>query len=499
MATAESSGIVHPHDHDVLSGRGNFVNYHAGNEHFRGLVRKYKVDYVQCPKPQKGKFSKMIVDEIKARNPPGRFLKQDASTKLWYDIGEKKALDKTRQALREGAPDLMKEMTPEEQQASEAEERAVQNVRKSYAGLISSGKKFASHSLYRICFLQPQNVIGNASVGGLASPTFSAGGFQSPVMNMRNHLHISPAALLNAPQLLSPGMMMSGMSPAMQQQLSVNSLGMNRGLASNMGHNNMSQALPAPQVHSASLDQLQQNLTPLQQQQMLMNQQVMNQQALNNGFNALQQFNSTQSELEQAMLVNAKLEREMLMMQNKLNSIYANDQQQLEPTPLQATSYNKPITSAVPKATTSNPVTNPVETPSPKLEIPTGQNPRRKAPPSLLVREDSLKMERIFASPESVQKKKVDLNGSTGGLSVMSMSIADMQDEGNLSAVFDGSVSLKDHSSKLREGSKRGKRSEFDMSIATLGETGNMSVNTLSMHESDANVSTFGNVFDEHP
>ena len=65
----------------------------------------------KCPKQQKGKFSKLIVDEVKARNPPGRFLKQDKDTKLWYDIGEKKALDKTRQALREGAPELMKEAT----------------------------------------------------------------------------------------------------------------------------------------------------------------------------------------------------------------------------------------------------------------------------------------------------------------------------------------------------------------------------------------------------
>jgi len=91
------------------------VNYHAGNEHFRALVRKHKVAYVACPKPQKGKFSRMIVDEIRARNPPGRFLKQDASTKLWEDIGEKKALDKTRQALREGAPEISKELTGDDE------------------------------------------------------------------------------------------------------------------------------------------------------------------------------------------------------------------------------------------------------------------------------------------------------------------------------------------------------------------------------------------------
>lgn len=108
------SGIDIPHDHDVLSGRGNFVNYHPGNEHFRLLVRKNKVAYVACPKPQKGHFSRLIYDEIKKRNPPGRFLKQNPTTKQWHDIGEKKALDKTRQALREGAPEIQKELTSDE-------------------------------------------------------------------------------------------------------------------------------------------------------------------------------------------------------------------------------------------------------------------------------------------------------------------------------------------------------------------------------------------------
>lgn len=142
METKESVGITDPHEHDVLSGRGNFVNYHSGNENFRALVRKHKVEYVKCPKPQKGKFSQMIVDEIRSQNPPGRFLKQDAETKLWYDIGEKKALDKTRQALREGAPELMKEITVAGKGAgagdnlgSEGKDRPVQIVRKVSVGV----------------------------------------------------------------------------------------------------------------------------------------------------------------------------------------------------------------------------------------------------------------------------------------------------------------------------------------------------------------------------
>mmetsp|Transcript_2156 Transcript_2156/g.4612 ORF Transcript_2156/g.4612 Transcript_2156/m.4612 type:complete len:599 (+) Transcript_2156:200-1996(+) len=102
--------IAKPHDHDVLSGRGNFVNHHAGNENFRKLVKHHKKAYVACPKSQKAIYSKIIYDEIRAMNPPGRFLKQDPKTKLWCDIGEKKALDKTRQALREGAPELLKEL-----------------------------------------------------------------------------------------------------------------------------------------------------------------------------------------------------------------------------------------------------------------------------------------------------------------------------------------------------------------------------------------------------
>ena len=53
-------------------------------------------------------FATKIVEHIRGLNPPGRFLKQDPKTKLWYDIGNKKALEKTRQALREGAPDLAK-------------------------------------------------------------------------------------------------------------------------------------------------------------------------------------------------------------------------------------------------------------------------------------------------------------------------------------------------------------------------------------------------------
>ncbi len=94
--------IEEPNENDVLSGRGNNVNYHPGNLYFRHLVKELKIDYVAAMKQDKPVFSKSIVQII--RNGGGRFLKQDAKTGLWNDIGDKQALAKTRQALREGAP-----------------------------------------------------------------------------------------------------------------------------------------------------------------------------------------------------------------------------------------------------------------------------------------------------------------------------------------------------------------------------------------------------------
>lgn len=325
-------------------------------------------------------------------------------------------------------------------------------------------------------------MIGNGSVSELGSPHFHPGGFQSPVMNLRNHLHVSPAHLLASPQLMSPTgnlMMTSHLpSPAMSQPLTASSWH-----GGNMG-SRMGQALPAPPVHRrSSLDHIAQSFTPQQQQMMMMNQQAaMNQQSLNNGSNALQQYNITQTELENAITLNAKLEQEMQMMKNKLNAMYSADQL-ISPTPLHTGSSNR-VSASIDNMGSM----------SPKLEIPTGQNSRRKPPPSLLVREDSLKLDKLFVSPASV-KKKVDPNGSSGGLSAMSLSLADMHDDGNLSAVFDSTVRINDEGVDT-EVVKKERKSEFDMSLATLGDQGNMSVNTLSMHGSEG-YESFGNVFED--
>ncbi len=93
-----------PHSNDVLCGRGQIINAHPGNVYFRSIVNRLKLEYVMSEKVDKKVFANVIVESIKSQNPPGRFLKKDKETKLWYDVGGKTALKKTRQALREGAP-----------------------------------------------------------------------------------------------------------------------------------------------------------------------------------------------------------------------------------------------------------------------------------------------------------------------------------------------------------------------------------------------------------
>jgi len=106
MNTIQLTGIKVPHENDVLSGRGNFVHSHQGNKQFRAYVSKQKEIYVHTEKSYKPIFARTIVNTIRHLVPPGRFLKQDPDTQLWEDIGDKKAWNKTRQALREDAPKM---------------------------------------------------------------------------------------------------------------------------------------------------------------------------------------------------------------------------------------------------------------------------------------------------------------------------------------------------------------------------------------------------------
>lgn len=62
-------------------------------------------------KRQKMAISRSIVEAVRSLHPPGRFLDKDPQTGLWFDVGHKKAVEKTSQALRDGAATLRKQLS----------------------------------------------------------------------------------------------------------------------------------------------------------------------------------------------------------------------------------------------------------------------------------------------------------------------------------------------------------------------------------------------------
>ena len=94
-----SSEEVKITEHDVLLGRGSGVTKHEGNKKYRNLIVRSQYNYVLATRSEKTAMARRIVAEI--RRNKGRFLKQDESG-AWIDVGNKKAVEKTSQALREG-------------------------------------------------------------------------------------------------------------------------------------------------------------------------------------------------------------------------------------------------------------------------------------------------------------------------------------------------------------------------------------------------------------
>ena len=85
---------------DVLMGRGGATNAHVGNRRFRAIVARYQDEYLSAKKKQKAVIARKIVAEIQQAG--GRFLKRDDRGTAWVTVPDKKATEKTSQALREG-------------------------------------------------------------------------------------------------------------------------------------------------------------------------------------------------------------------------------------------------------------------------------------------------------------------------------------------------------------------------------------------------------------
>jgi len=93
--------VSRPHENDVLLGRGGNNNKHGGNAQLRSLARAQVDHYSRSSKKEKSKISRQLVYQVRAMDPPGRFLKRHTFTEEWEDVGDDVAREKASQALRD--------------------------------------------------------------------------------------------------------------------------------------------------------------------------------------------------------------------------------------------------------------------------------------------------------------------------------------------------------------------------------------------------------------
>jgi hypothetical protein len=119
--------IVHPQNEgsggdlqplDIVCGRGAPTNFHYGNQVFRELVEDHQTSYLCAKRSDKPKIAMKLLDVVKSRG--ARFVKRQKTTGrfTWVDIGDKGAYEKVCQALRDGAPDLRRQVMSSLSQAS---------------------------------------------------------------------------------------------------------------------------------------------------------------------------------------------------------------------------------------------------------------------------------------------------------------------------------------------------------------------------------------------
>jgi len=111
--------IKEPHLNDVMYGRGGGTNHHLGNKRYRKMVESRKLKYVNSKRLDKPLVALEIIREWRAQLPSGRFLKYNDKGGTWEDVGDKKAREKTSQALREKAPQIRKQQQEDEMEGDE--------------------------------------------------------------------------------------------------------------------------------------------------------------------------------------------------------------------------------------------------------------------------------------------------------------------------------------------------------------------------------------------
>jgi len=88
-----------------FTGRGGGTTPHPGNVRLRETVNKHRYLYNQAKMGDKIQVTRMIVSALRQANPPSRFLCRNEETRLWEDVGDKRAVEKVGQLIRKNGED----------------------------------------------------------------------------------------------------------------------------------------------------------------------------------------------------------------------------------------------------------------------------------------------------------------------------------------------------------------------------------------------------------
>lgn len=96
----DSDRVKFPHIHDILMGRGNGVAQFPGNQVFRNFCWNAREAYHKAVRNEKGKVAEAVIQLVKNRNPPGRFLERQ-NDGCYTEVPHDRVKEKICQALRE--------------------------------------------------------------------------------------------------------------------------------------------------------------------------------------------------------------------------------------------------------------------------------------------------------------------------------------------------------------------------------------------------------------
>lgn len=136
---------------DVIVARGREASDFEGNRQFQAIIASFKDEFSNLSPYSRARanVARRVVNCVRQKNPPGRFLKEDSASGLWYDAGDEEALKMTMITLRSlsrAAKRAAKKVARvEEEQRAHSDSLKTANDLLALAG-ISSRRASASHT-----------------------------------------------------------------------------------------------------------------------------------------------------------------------------------------------------------------------------------------------------------------------------------------------------------------------------------------------------------------